>query len=170
VRPRPCRSLFLETSGSDRNPLKDALGFLRTREIAHQKSFEKALYAITDNFPPGKLPGIKPFADAYVNTSKGDADVNASWNSGKQWDRVDDLDQTLPADGGDGQATVELGSTDMTTLKALAARTMSQQSGDPKTGADLGAGPGAGKVTEGDKGGAGNMDEAKTMARKRTAA
>jgi len=26
--------------------IKDALGFLMTREVAHQKSFEKALYAI----------------------------------------------------------------------------------------------------------------------------
>ncbi len=31
--------------------IKDALGFLMTREIAHQKSFEKALYAIENNFP-----------------------------------------------------------------------------------------------------------------------
>ena len=38
--------------------VKDALGFLMTREIAHQKSFEKALYAIEPNFPPGKLPGV----------------------------------------------------------------------------------------------------------------
>ena len=37
--------------------VKEALGFLMTREIAHQKSFEKALYAIEPNFPPGKLPG-----------------------------------------------------------------------------------------------------------------
>jgi Mn-containing catalase len=37
--------------------VKEALGFLMTREIAHQKSFEKALYSISPNFPPGKLPG-----------------------------------------------------------------------------------------------------------------
>ncbi|MFP3533930.1 manganese catalase family protein, partial [Burkholderia sp. SIMBA_043] len=36
--------------------IRDALGFLMTREVSHQKSFEKALYAITANFPPGKLP------------------------------------------------------------------------------------------------------------------
>jgi Mn-containing catalase len=35
---------------TDDPSIKDALGFLMTREIAHQKSFEKALYAITDNF------------------------------------------------------------------------------------------------------------------------
>ena len=38
--------------------VKEALGFLMTREIAHQKSFEKALYSIEPNFPPGKLPGM----------------------------------------------------------------------------------------------------------------
>jgi len=38
--------------------VKEALGFLMTREVAHQKSFEKALYSIEDNFPAGKLPGI----------------------------------------------------------------------------------------------------------------
>jgi Mn-containing catalase len=31
--------------------IKEALGFLMTREIAHQKSFEKALYSIEPNFP-----------------------------------------------------------------------------------------------------------------------
>ncbi|PYD07439.1 Mn-containing catalase, partial [Pseudomonas savastanoi pv. glycinea] len=37
--------------------VKEALGFLMTREIAHQLSFEKALHAIQPNFPQGKLPG-----------------------------------------------------------------------------------------------------------------
>jgi Mn-containing catalase len=112
--------------------IKDALGFLMTREIAHQKSFEKALYAIADNFPPGKLPGLKPFADTYVNTSQGGVEQNGPWNSGKQWDRVDDLEAALPADGGDGDATVQLSSIDTTALKALATRTMSQQGGDQR--------------------------------------
>jgi Mn-containing catalase len=150
--------------------IKDALGFLMTREIAHQKSFEKALYAIADNFPPGKLPGLNSFANAYVNTSQGGTEVNGPWNSGKQWDRVDELEAALPADGGDGEATVELDSTDATALKALATRTASKPGGNPKTGADLGAGPGSGRVTDGDNGGAEDMDEAKAMARKRTAA
>ena len=76
--------------------IKDALGFLMTREIAHQKSFEKALYAIADNFPSGKLPGLKSFANTYVNTSQGGAEANGSWNSGKQWDRVDELEAAFP--------------------------------------------------------------------------
>ncbi|MGY3010282.1 manganese catalase family protein, partial [Ewingella americana] len=41
--------------------VKDALRFLMTREVAHQLSFEKALYAIQDNFPPGKLPPVPEF-------------------------------------------------------------------------------------------------------------
>jgi Mn-containing catalase len=40
----------------------EALGFLMTREVAHQKAFEKALYSIEPNFPPGKLPGVITFA------------------------------------------------------------------------------------------------------------
>src|SRR4051795_4177657 len=41
--------------------VREALGFLMTREIAHQKSFEKALYAISPNFPPGKTAGDPRF-------------------------------------------------------------------------------------------------------------
>src|SRR5579884_956712 len=47
--------------------VKDALGFLMTREVAHQKSFEKALYAIEPNFPPGKMPPKPEFASVYYN-------------------------------------------------------------------------------------------------------
>jgi len=38
--------------------IKDALRFLMTREIAHQKSFEKALYSIKPNFPPGTAASV----------------------------------------------------------------------------------------------------------------
>jgi Mn-containing catalase len=44
---------------------KETLGFLMTREIAHLKQFEAALDAITQNFPPGKLPGGEPFDHLY---------------------------------------------------------------------------------------------------------
>jgi Mn-containing catalase len=145
--------------------IKDALGFLMTREIAHQKSFEKALYSIEDNFPSGKLPGIEPFANMYVNTSQGAGDMDGSWNSGDQWVRVDDVAGSLPFDGGDGLATVGLSSTEKAVSDKLKARTMSNPAEDPLTGADLGAGPGAGRGTEGDQGGAGDIDEAATMAK-----
>jgi len=82
--------------------IKDALGFLMTREIAHQKSFEKALYTIENNFPPGKLPGLAQFASTYVNTSQGDGDVSGAWNEGEQWERIDDVAGSIPLDDGRG--------------------------------------------------------------------
>jgi Mn-containing catalase len=143
--------------------IKEALGFLMTREIAHQKSFEKALYSIQDNFPPGKLPGIEQYASVYVNTSQGEGDATGPWNDGPQWDRIDDL-TNLPVDEGDGTASVELGSHDLALAQKMMARTQSDLSGDPLTGADLGAGPGAGRTTKGDKGGAPDIQSASAMA------
>jgi Mn-containing catalase len=133
--------------------------------VAHQKSFEKALYAIVNNFSPGKLPGLERYANAYVNTSQGAGDAQGSWNSGAQWQRVDDLEKTLPVDGGDGAATVDLPSDDLAALRTLSARTTSRPDVNPGTGVDLGAGPGAGKVTDDDKGGASDMSDAKAQAR-----
>jgi Mn-containing catalase len=126
--------------------IKEALGFLMTREISHQKSFEKALYSIQDNFPPGKLPAKEPFGDVYVNTSQGPGDALGPWNEGPQWTRVDDLTKKLPVDGGDGQASVKLGTKEQEAVKAAAARLHSDARTDPVTGADLGAGPGAGRT------------------------
>ena len=147
--------------------IKEALGFLMTREVAHQKSFEKALYAIEDNFPPGKLPGIERFANVYVNTSQGDGDMNGSWNSGDQWERIDDLNDALAMDGGDGTVSVKLDKTSKALDAKLAARLESDPSGDPQTGADLGAGPGAGLITGGDQGGAKDIHAAAGEAKKR---
>jgi Mn-containing catalase len=127
--------------------IKDALGFLMTREIAHQKSFEKALYAIEPNFPPGKLPGMKKFTDLYVNASQGAGDAEGPWNSGEQWERLDQIEEELPLDGGDGTASVKLKAADKKAVEALAERTMSDADSNPLTGADLGAGPGAGSTT-----------------------
>jgi len=147
--------------------VKDALGFLMTREIAHQKSFEKALYSIKNNFPPGKLPGIAAFANAYVNTSQGEGDVNGPWNSGEQWDRIDDLEQVMPFDDGDGTASVTLAKKDEATATALATRTQSNPDANVATGADIGAGPGAGRTSDEDLGGAKDIAEAVAMAKKR---
>jgi Mn-containing catalase len=49
--------------------IKEAPGFLMTREIAHQKSFEKALHSMQPNFPQGKLPGVPEFTNVYYNMS-----------------------------------------------------------------------------------------------------
>jgi len=127
----------------------DALKFLMTREIAHQKSFEKALYAIEPNFPPGKLPGDPAFTDTFYDMSQGDGDINGPWNSGSQWEKVSDRNRQAAVDGGSGVPSVGLSPAEERALQALAARTMSQQDSDPTTGADLGAGPGAGS-TKGD--------------------
>lgn len=109
-----------------------------TREIAHQKSFEKALHSIQPNFPQGKLPGVPEFTSVYFNMSKGD-DIRGPWNEGGDWEFVEDPQPAV--DGGDGLATVGVTKTDAKVLKAMATRTASDVSADPTTGADLGAGP-----------------------------
>jgi Mn-containing catalase len=120
--------------------VKDALGFLMTREITHQKSFEKALYAIEANFPPGKLPGQPEFTNTYFNMSQGEGDMRGPWNQGEQWDFVDDRAKQAAVDGGDGSASVKLSPKDMELTKKVAARTMSDPGSDPMTGAELGEG------------------------------
>lgn len=124
--------------------IKDALTFLMTREVAHQKSFEKALYAITPNFPPGKLPGDPAFTDIFYDMSQGEGDVQGPWNSGELWERIDDRDAQAAVDGGDGHASVVLDESQQAALEAMAARTASDPDSNPVTGAELGAGPGAG--------------------------
>lgn len=125
--------------------IRDALRFLMTREIAHQKSFEKALYSIEPNFPPGKAPGDPEFTDLYMDMSQGDGDMSGPWNSGDQWTVVSARDEQSALDGGEGTASVaRLSDAQSAALEALALRTASALEGDPTTGADLGAGPGAG--------------------------
>ncbi|MCA1653128.1 MAG: manganese catalase family protein [Sphingomicrobium sp.] len=128
--------------------VKDALTFLMTREVAHQKSFEKALYSIENNFPPGKLPGDERFASLYVNTSPGADDVEGPWNSGDEWQRIDDPTEAVALDGGNGMASVKLSKTELASAKAAAKRGASDPNVNPTTGADLGAGPGAGRTKE----------------------
>src|SRR5688572_5518670 len=126
--------------------VKDALGFLMTREIAHQKSFEKALYAIKDNFPSGKLPGNPDFTDKYYKLSQGVGEMRGPWNEGEQWEYIDQHEEQMAVDGGDGTASVGLNPKEVATEKKLAKRTESNPEGDPTTGSDLGAGPGAGST------------------------
>ena len=124
--------------------VREALGFLMTREIAHQKSFEKALYAIEPNFPAGKLPGVPAYTDTYYNMSQGTGDLRGAWNEGEQWEYVTDRERQMAVDGGSGEGSVELSPDEYAVLKRLAARTRSQLTRDPVTGAELGAGPGGG--------------------------
>jgi Mn-containing catalase len=118
--------------------VKEAMGFLMTREIAHQKSFEKALYAIQPNFPPGKLPGKPEFSSVYFDMSQGGPEVRGSWNEGQKWETVSDREEQFAVDGGDGSASVALDSEEQALLQQMAARTMSDPDADPLTGAELG--------------------------------
>ena len=122
--------------------VKDALGFLMTREIAHQKSFEKALYAIQPNFPPGKLPGQAAFTSVYFNMPQGGPEVQGPWNEGGDWKVVSDREQQMAVDGGDGLATVQVSNEERALLDQMAARTMSDPETEPLTGAELGMGIG----------------------------
>ncbi|CAN5327051.1 manganese catalase family protein [soil metagenome] len=128
--------------------VKEALGFLMTREVAHQKSFEKALYSIENNFPAGKLPGDPRYANKYLNMSQGAGDMRGPWNEGEQWEFVGDaVELQTPVDGDSGEPSAELTKFEQEVLSDLATRTASDPSINPITGADLGAGPGAGKST-----------------------
>lgn len=118
--------------------VKEALGFLMTREIAHQKSFEKALYAIQPNFPPGKMQGRPEFTSVYFDMSQGGQEVRGSWSDGEKWDTVSDPSQQMAVDGGDGSASVGLTGEEDALLTQLAARTMSDPDANPLTGAELG--------------------------------
>ncbi|WP_296233006.1 manganese catalase family protein [Pseudomonas sp. UBA4617] len=115
--------------------IKDALGFLMSREIAHQLSFEKALHSIQPNFPQGKLPGDPEVNRTYFNMSHG-GEMRGSWNEGQDWIYVD---QPEPAvDGGDGMATVRLDEQSAAAAEAMKARTLSNPELQPLTGAELG--------------------------------
>jgi Mn-containing catalase len=122
--------------------VRDALGFLMTREISHQQSFEKALYAIQPNFPPGKLPGKPEFANVYVNTSQGEGDMRGAWNSDENFQYVSDRERMLAMDGGSGLPEVSLGENERAMLMQMAKRTRSNPSINPETGAELGSGNG----------------------------
>lgn len=76
--------------------VKETLGFLMTREIAHFKMFEAALDTIQPNFPPGILQGDPRYTHTYVNMSNG-ASVRGpwnqgqgTWNAGEHWEYIED--------------------------------------------------------------------------------
>lgn len=117
--------------------VKDALSFLMTREAAHMLSFEKALYSIRNNFPPGKLPPVGQYTNVYYNMSEGD-DPRGSWNSDENFEYIASPQPAV--DGGDGLATISLSKEQQALVKAMAERTQSDPTVDPLTGAELGNG------------------------------
>jgi len=117
--------------------VKEALGFLMTREISHQMSFEKALYSMETSFPPGKLPGVPAFTNVYFNMSTGDGDTRGPWNKDPDFD----YREAEPAvDGGSGVPEVFITSTEAQLVTQLAQRTHSDPAADPLTGAELAMG------------------------------
>ncbi|HOL70851.1 MAG TPA: manganese catalase family protein [Bryobacteraceae bacterium] len=62
--------------------VKESLGFLMTREIAHMQMFTAALDSIAANFPPGVLQGDPRYTHLYFNMSDG-VDVRGRWNQGQ---------------------------------------------------------------------------------------
>jgi Mn-containing catalase len=124
-------------NATDDPGVKDALGFLMTREVSHQRSFEKALYSIEPNFPPGKLPGDPRFASVYFNMSQGEGDTRGPWNSDANFEYISDREEQASIDG-DGMPNVNLTEDEVLALQAMAARTASDPSSDPVTGTELG--------------------------------
>lgn len=119
--------------------VRDTLGFLMTREIAHQKSFEKALYSIQPNFPVGKLPGKPEFTDVYVNASQGEGDMRGPWNSDENFRYVSTPEEFLGMGGSDGAPSVQLSDSEREALQNLQQRTRSNLQGNPRTGVELGS-------------------------------
>ena len=118
--------------------VKEALGFLMTREIAHQQSFEKALYSMQPNFPPGKLPGQPEFTNVYFNMSSGSGDARGPWNNAPTFD----YREGEPAvDGGSGLPELTVDGDDLSAVRQAAGRLQSDASSDPVTGAMLGMAP-----------------------------
>jgi Mn-containing catalase len=117
--------------------VKDALGFLMTREIAHQQSFEKALYSIQPNFPPGKLSGKPEFTNVYFNMSSGDGDARGPWNNEPTFEF---REAEVAVDGGSGMGELKMTSDEVEVADQAAVRLASDPSADPVTGAMLGMG------------------------------
>jgi Mn-containing catalase len=115
--------------------VREALGFLMTREIAHQQQFEKALYSMQPNFPPGKLAGMAEFTNVYFNMSVGDGDTRGPWNKEPTFEF---RDAQVAVDGGSGMPEVTLASADLEVVQKAATRLQSDPSVDPVTGAMLG--------------------------------
>ncbi len=58
----------------------DALTFLMTREVAHQKMFESALASIANNFPSSNVPPDERFTHAYFNESGNDDETTPGFD------------------------------------------------------------------------------------------
>jgi Mn-containing catalase len=89
---------------------------------------------------------MKKFADLFVNASRGPGDAEGPWNTGEQWEKLDRVEENLPLEGGFGMASVKLKSSEGKLSKPWRSGHL-PSSCDLITGADLGAGPGAGSTS-----------------------
>jgi Mn-containing catalase len=74
---------------TDDPSVKETLGFLMTREIAHMQMFEAALETIAPNSPPGIHQGDPRYSNKYFNLSNGQSH-RGPWNKGKSKDLKED--------------------------------------------------------------------------------
>lgn len=99
------------------------------------------LINVTDDYPGIKealgFLMTREFTSVYFNMSKGD-DMRGPWNDGGDRRFIEDPQPAV--DGGDGLATGNVSEVDVKTLESMAARTASDPTAQPLTGADLGAG------------------------------
>jgi Mn-containing catalase len=93
--------------------VKESLGFLMTREIAHFQMFSAALAEIPNNFPPGVLQGDPRYTHSYFNMSAGmDArgpwnEGSGPWNDGGHWQFIEDPVSHVRQTGGLVEETTE---------------------------------------------------------------
>lgn len=97
---------------TDDSDVKETLGFLMTREVAHMNMFRAALSEIEENFPPGVLKGDPRFTHTYYNMSNG-TEVRGSWNqgqgpweSGEEWEYIEDPVQQVMETKGQKKGTM----------------------------------------------------------------
>ena len=86
------------------------------------------------------------YTDKYYNMSHGPGDGRGPWNEGKEWEFIADPEKQGPVDGGEGDALVMLSAEEAKLATKASSRTVSKTDKNPTTGADLGAGPGAGST------------------------
>lgn len=94
---------------TDDPEVKDTLGFLMTREIAHFQQFHAALEDIDHHFPPGILQGNPEYTHKAFNMSDGESH-RGPWNEGQgpwaqgEWEYIDDPVEQVVASKGQRQA------------------------------------------------------------------
>jgi Mn-containing catalase len=128
--------------------IKEALGFLMTREVAHQKSFEKALYAIEPNFPPGKLPGVPSSPTSTTTCRKARATPPGHGTPASSGKNRRARESRWPSTAATVWPASSWRPRTPRCWRPWPQRTQSDPTVNPVTGVDLGAGPGAGKTTQ----------------------